>query len=255
MIEVRKRDTLYHKEGGWFAANWHFSFDEYHDPKHMGFGSLRVFNDDTLRPGAVWPMHPHRNIEGITYVVEGMFEHRDSLGNGGVLPPGSVQRVTLGSGMMHAEANHSKIEPMRFIQMWVLPGQRDLEPSIEQQVFTRQQRTNRLLPVVTPQGNGTVQVHQNASIFVSALAVESMVGHDFLPGMGAYLFLIDGEITVNGVTLSTGDAAFIRREERLVIRASTPSELIMVEVELERVPVPQPSPTGAEEEDEDEEQD
>ncbi|HEY8489560.1 MAG TPA: pirin family protein, partial [Dehalococcoidia bacterium] len=152
MIDVRPRETIYHKEGGWFSANWHFSFDEYYDPANMGFGTLRVFNDDTLRPGVAWPMHPHRNIEGLTYVVEGTFQHSDSMGNGGVLPAGSVQRATLGSGMMHSEMNGSQTEPMRFIQMWIIPRERDLPPSVEQKVFTREDRTNRLLPVITPDG-------------------------------------------------------------------------------------------------------
>ncbi len=132
MIQVRSKEEIYHKEGGWFAANWHFSFDEYYDPQNMGFGTLRVFNDDRLVPGAVWPMHPHRDIEGLTYVVEGTFEHSDSMGNGGVLAAGSVQRATLGSGMMHSEMNHSKTEPMRFIQMWIMPRERGLPPSVEQ---------------------------------------------------------------------------------------------------------------------------
>jgi len=112
LIEIRPRDTIYRADGGWFRARWHFSFDRYYDPANMGWGDLRVFNDDTLMPGAVWPMHPHRDIEGITYVAEGTFEHADSHGNGGVLSPGSVQRLTLGSGMMHSERNHSATEPM-----------------------------------------------------------------------------------------------------------------------------------------------
>ena len=116
MIQVRRGSEIYHKEGGWFSANWHFSFDEYHDPENMGWGTLRVFNDDRLVPGAVWPMHPHRDIEGLTYVVEGTFKHADSLGNGGVLPAGSVQRMTLGSGAYHSEQNGSQTEPIRFIQ-------------------------------------------------------------------------------------------------------------------------------------------
>jgi len=126
MISFRRKDEIYHKEGGWFAANWHFSFDEYFDPQNMGFGTLRVFNDDRLVPGAVWPMHPHRDIEGLTYVVEGTFKHADSLGNGGVLPAGSVQRMTLGSGAYHSEQNGSQTEPIRFIQMWIMPRERGL---------------------------------------------------------------------------------------------------------------------------------
>ena len=150
MITVRQPASLHHVEGGWFSANWHFSFDNYDDPANTWFGDLRVFNDDRLIPGAVWPMHPHRDIEGITYVAEGMFEHADSRGNGGILPPGSVQRATLGSGMEHSEGNHSQTEPMRFIQMWIIPAQRDLEPSVEQRSFDEASRRGRWLPVLVP---------------------------------------------------------------------------------------------------------
>ncbi|KKM03256.1 hypothetical protein LCGC14_1776260 [marine sediment metagenome] len=232
MIQVRHRDEIYHKEGGWFSANWHFSFDEYYDPQNMGFGTLRVFNDDTLRPGVAWPMHPHRDIEGLTYVVEGTFEHSDSKGNGGVLAAGSVQRATLGSGMMHSEMNHSKTDPMRFIQMWIMPRERGLTPSVEQKSFTLEDRTNVLLPAVSPDGaDGVgVSVHQDAWVYLSRLEEGKSVEHEFAPGFGAYLFLIEGEVSLNGERLTTGDAALIRDEKRLAIEALLPSELIMVEV-------------------------
>ncbi len=186
MIDVRRREEIYHKEGGWFSASWHFSFDEYYDPQNMGFGSLRVFNDDRLVPGAVWPMHPHRDIEGLTYVVEGTFEHSDSMGNGGVLAAGSVQRATLGSGMMHSEMNHSKTEPMRFIQMWIMPRERGLTPSVEQKSFTLEDRTNVLLPAVSPDGaDGVgVSVHQDAWVYLSRLEEAKSVEHKFATGFG-----------------------------------------------------------------------
>ena len=150
MITLRPRATLHHVEGGWFSANWHFSFDTYNDPENTWFGDLRVFNDDRLVPGAVWPMHPHRDIEGVTYVAEGSFEHADSRGNGGILPPGSVQRATLGSGMQHSEGNHSQTEPMRFIQIWIIPRERGLEPSVEQREFPDAVRRGGWLPVLVP---------------------------------------------------------------------------------------------------------
>ena len=234
MIDVRRREEIYHKEGGWFSASWHFSFDEYYDPQNMGFGSLRVFNDDRLVPGAVWPMHPHRDIEGLTYVVEGTFEHSDSKGNGGVLAAGSVQRATLGSGMMHSEMNHSKTEPMRFIQMWIMPRERGLTPSVEQKSFTLEDRTNVLLPAVSPDGaDGVgVSVHQDAWVYLSRLEEGKSVEHEFAPGFGAYFFLIEGEVSLNGERLTSGDAALIRDEKRLAIEALQPSELIMVEVRV-----------------------
>jgi len=232
MIDVRRKSEIYHKEGGWFAANWHFSFDEYYDPENMGFGTLRVFNDDRLIPGAVWPMHPHRDIEGLTYVVEGTFKHADSLGNDGVLPAGSVQRMTLGSGAYHSEQNGSQTEPIRFIQMWIMPAERGLPPSVEQKAFTREDRANVLLPVITPDGSSGVRVHQDASVYVSRLEEGRSLEHEFAPGFGAYFFLIEGEAELNGETLMAGDAARVRDEERLAIRSRQPSELILVEVQV-----------------------
>lgn len=232
MIQLRRKEEIYHKEGGWFAANWHFSFDEYYDPQNMGFGTLRVFNDDTLRPGVAWPMHPHVDIEGLTYVVEGTFEHRDSEGNGGVLSAGSVQRATLGSGMMHSEMNHSKTEPMRFIQMWIMPRERGLPPSVEQKVFTSEDRTNLLLPAISPDGGVGISVHQDAWVYVSRLEGAKSLEHEFSAGFGAYFFLIEGEVSLNGERLTTGDAARIGDEKRLAIAARQPSELIMVEVRV-----------------------
>jgi len=232
MIQVRRKEQIYHKEGGWFVANWHFSFDEYYDPQNMGFGTLRVFNDDRLLPGAVWPMHPHRDIEGLTYVVEGTFEHRDSLGNGGVLPAGSVQRMTLGSGAWHSECNHSQTEAVRFVQMWIMPRERGLPPSLEQKVFTREDRTNVLLPAITPDGSSGVSVHQDAWAYVSRLEAGKSLEHEFSPGFGAYFCLIEGEVSLNDDRLATGDAARIWDEQRLAIEARQLSELIMVAVRV-----------------------
>src|SRR2546430_4554243 len=170
----------------------------------MGFGDLRVFNDDTLVPGAAWPMHPHRDIEGITYVAEGTFEHADSRGNGGILPPGSVQRATLGSGMQHSERNGSKTEPMRFIQMWIIPSRRGLEPSIEQRSFTEESRRDALRPVLVPaEGYGAadapraadaVTVHQDAAVYAGLLGPGLAVRHRFRPGFRGYLFVVHGPL-------------------------------------------------------------
>lgn len=233
MIETRRSSEIYHKEGGWFSANWHFSFDEYHDPNNMGFGTLRVFNDDRLIPGAVWPMHPHRDIEGLTYVVEGTFQHKDSLGNGGILPAGSVQRMTLGSGAYHSEMNGSQTDPVHFIQMWIIPRERGLTPSVEQREFTQEDRTNRLLTAISPEGaDGSMRVHQDAWLYVSRLDSGKTLEHRFALGFGAYFFLIEGEATLNEQGLAAGDAAKIWDEERLTIEARQTSELILVEVQV-----------------------
>jgi redox-sensitive bicupin YhaK (pirin superfamily) len=231
VIKVRTDDEIFRAEGGWFQARWHFSFDRYYDPDNMGFGRhLRVVNDDRLVPGAVWPMHPHRDIEGITYVVEGEFEHADSLGEDGVLPAGSVQRMTLGSGAEHSERNHRADLPMRFIQMWILPAERGLPPSVEQRVFTEEDRTDRLLEVVSPEGGNGVKVHQDARVFVSRMSAGRTLRRDVPEGFGWYLYCIEGDVAVNGEKLGTGYAAKIEDEREIRLEATAPSELIAVEV-------------------------
>jgi redox-sensitive bicupin YhaK (pirin superfamily) len=240
MIQLRAAEGIHRSEGGWYSARWHFSFGSYRDPEQMGFGALRVFNDDRLIPGAVWPMHPHRDIEGITYVVEGTFEHADSLGNGGVLLPGAVQRATLGSGMQHSERNGSQDQPTRFLQFWILPDAADLPPSVEQQQFTREQRTDRLLRVVAPMQRveaGEVGVHQDASVFATHLTPGQRVAHETGEGRGAYLYVIDGRATLNGEPIRTGDAAKVFEGESIEIEAEAPSELILVDVPLRYEPV------------------
>lgn len=244
MLISRPLETLHHVEGGWFRATWHFSFDDYVDPANTWFGDLRVFNDDTLVPGATWPLHPHRDIEGITYVAEGMFEHADSRGNGGVLPPGSVQRATLGSGMEHSEGNHSATAPMRFIQMWIIPARRGLEPSIEQREFPAASRRGRWLPVLVPApgyaGDGAptspdaVTVHQDAAVFATLLAPGQAVSHAFRAGFNGYLFAVNGSIHAStdrdGIEIDTGGAAKVIDEEGLTVRArQTGAEVLLVE--------------------------
>jgi redox-sensitive bicupin YhaK (pirin superfamily) len=244
MLTPRRRDTLHHTEGGWFRANWHFSFDDYDDRENTWFGDLRVFNDDTLVPGAVWPMHPHRDIEGITYVAEGMFEHADSRGNGGILPPGSVQRATLGSGMEHSEGNHSQTESMRFIQMWIIPRERGLEPSIEQHSFSDEERRGRWLPVLVPApgygGPGApvnpdaVTVHQDAALYATLLDPDRAVRHSFRPGYNGYLFVVKGDAHVatdgDAVEIDPGGAVKIEGEPDVTVRArGGGAELILVE--------------------------
>jgi redox-sensitive bicupin YhaK (pirin superfamily) len=244
MVITRPRQSLHHVEGGWFSADWHFSFDDYEDPENTWFGDLRVFNDDRLVPGAAWPMHPHRDIEGITYVAEGTFEHADSRGNGGVLPPGSVQRATLGSGMQHSERNGSKTEPMRFIQMWIIPSQRGLEPSVEQASFPESERRNRWVPLLVPApgyggqdapGNSAaVTVHQDAALYATLLAPGESLSHRFRDGFDGYLFVVHGELTITvpqaSPALDEGSAAKLMREVEFTIRAGTAgAEALLVE--------------------------
>ncbi len=237
MLQVRRDREIHKEDGGWFVARWHFSFDRYRDPRQMGIGPLRVFNHDRLAPGAIWPMHPHADVEGITYVWKGSFRHADSLGNDGILHPGAVQLMTLGSGAEHSEQNGSETEPMEFLQLWILPDTPSLPPALQQHQFTREERTDRLLRVIGPTASDPVRVHQDATVFVSRLAPGTAVAHDFRPGRGGYFYLIEGRAMVSAEELSTGDAAKIQDEAQLRIEAKDASELILVDVPLRFTPV------------------
>lgn len=234
MLKIRTDEEISDVEGGWFRARWHYSFDTYSDPEYVQFGSLRVFNDDRLVPGAVWPMHPHKDIEGLTYVVEGSFRHQDDVGGPpGPLPAGSVQRMTLGSGAWHSEQNASQTEPMRFIQLWILPAERGLTPGVEQKVLTVEDRTDTLLKVFSGDGGDAVLVHQDAHVFVSRLTPGAEVSHPLPATRGLYLYVIEGDVTVNSERMITGSAAQITDEaDGLSIQANATSELILVDVAL-----------------------
>jgi redox-sensitive bicupin YhaK (pirin superfamily) len=232
-LKIRRDAEISDVDGGWFRARWHFSFDTYYDPDYVQFGTLRVFNDDRLIPGAIWPMHPHKDIEGLTYVVEGSFRHEDDVGGPpGPLPAGSVQRMTLGRGAWHSEQNASETEPMRFIQMWIMPAEIGLEPGVEQKVFTEQDRTDRLLKAISGDDGDAVLVHQDAHVFVSRLNPDVEITHELRAGRGVYLYVIEGDADVVGERMATGDAAEIWDEPSIPIRASTTTELILVDVAL-----------------------
>lgn len=255
MRVIRRDSEIHDVQGGWFRARWHFSFDDYRDPENDSFGAMRVFNDDRLVPGAVWPLHPHRDVEGLTYVAEGLFGHEDDVGGPfGPLPAGSVQRMTLGSGAWHSEQNASKTEGMRFIQLWILPDTPSLPPGVEQRVFTKADRSNRWLRAFAPvaevgEGSGStdaaagpVAVHQDASIFLASLDPGVDVRHVIDGGRGAYLYVIDGRVTIGDTgssddELSTGDAAKVTEEPELAIYAEEASELILVDVPMDFEPV------------------
>ena len=237
MLELRRDRDIHEEEGGWFHARWHFSFDRYRDPRQMGVGPLRVFNHDRLAPGAAWPMHPHADVEGITYVWKGTFRHADSLGDDGTLEPGGVQLMTLGSGAEHSEQNASRTEPMEFLQLWILPDRAALAPALQQRQFTKAQRTDRLLQVIGPDSGDFLVVHQKAAVYVAALAAGSEVVHDFGAGRGGYFYLIEGSLRASSERLSTGDALKIFEEPQLRLHADDASELLLVDVPLRFTPV------------------
>ena len=240
MLTIRRSSEIHHEDGGWFDARWHFSFDRYWDPEQMGLGALRVFNDDRIVAGAAWPMHPHRDIESLTYVVEGDFVHADSLDNNGRLGPGAAQVMTFsGRGDRHSEANGSETEPMRFIQFWILPSVRGLDTSVQQRQYGVEDRTDRWLQIMGPADEEGLDLGQDARVLVSRLTDAGEVKHSVERGRGGYLYVIDGQAQLGAVEGRAGDAARIHGPEDVVVSTSAHAELILVDVLLtfERVGV------------------
>jgi redox-sensitive bicupin YhaK (pirin superfamily) len=238
MITVRKAEDIYQAEGvvenGTFAGRWHFSFGEYYDHQYMHFGTLRVFNDDTLSPGAVWPLHPHRDIEVVTYCAAGEFRHADQHGAGGVLKKGWVQHTTVGKGMWHSEINNRPDEPMRFIQMWFAPRAHGLTPSVEQKEVERDERMNRLLSLVSNEDQGSLEIASDAGVYSCLLQRGKTVTCRLAEGSGGYLYVLEGgPVSVNGATLRPLDAAMIQAETQISIAAANDAELLLVVVPLE----------------------
>jgi redox-sensitive bicupin YhaK (pirin superfamily) len=237
-VEIRRDKEIYATDGGWFQARWHFTFDHYRDPANMGVGALRVFNDDRLQPGAVWPLHPHQDIESCTYVVEGLFAHEDSLGNDGRLEPGAAQVMGFSSrGALHSEANGSQTEGMRFIQFWILPSQEGLENSVQQRQYTTADRTGRLLQIMGPAGEDGLDLAQDARTLVTRLEAGQRVRHVLGKGRGAYLYVLDGELRLGDEQLGTGDAAKLAGPEDLELTGVAQAELILIEIPLEFRPI------------------
>lgn len=233
MIKIIKSTEHYHNEEDWLSTYWHFSFAHYEDPDKMNFGPLRVFNDDIIQPGTGFDLHAHRDMEIVTYVIDGELEHRDNQGNHGVIQPGEIQRMTAGSGILHSEYNHSKEKPLRLLQMWIFANRRGLDPSWEQRKFDKAARLNRLLPVIVSENvqNGqTLHIHQDAAIYVSSLMPGIRVEHKLGRGRKAYVFVIEGGATLNDNSMETRDAAKIEDESKLTIQAEKPTELILLDL-------------------------
>ena len=239
-VRVIRAADRHFGDHGWLQTYWHFSFSDYHDPDNMSFGPLRVFNDDVVQPGGGFGMHPHRDMEIITYVTDGQLEHRDHLGNRGMVNAGEVQVMSAGKGILHAEYNPSPDKPVRLMQLWVLPRHKGLPPRWEQKQFSNAQRSGRLLPVVTAAGAagaaGTLTIDQDVTIYVSSLKAGDEVTHcSREAGRLAYLFVIDGEVTLDGETkLDRGDQARVVLDDpRVTVRADRDAELILLDLPAE----------------------
>jgi len=237
MIKIRTPEEIFQANGqidnGTFHGRWHFSFDMYNDPDHIRFGTLRVLNDDTLSPGAIWPLHPHREIEVVTYCAEGEFRHADEHGVGGVLQKGWVQHTTVGKGMLHSEINNRADAPMRFIQMWFIPSERRLEPAVQQRRVERQDRTNRFLLLVSNQDAEALPIHSEARVYSSFLQARYAIKFTPGEGWGVYLYLMEGgPVLVDGQRLETLGAAMVTDEKEIGVSSESDAELLLVHVAL-----------------------
>ncbi len=234
MITVRHPEDIYKAhgeiEGGTFSGRWHFSFDSYYDSEYMRFGDLRVFNDDTLSSGAVWPLHPHHNIEVVTYCADGEFRHADEHGEGGVLKKGWVQHTTVGRGMWHSEINNRKDIPMRFIQMWFLPSQPNLTPSVEQKQVDKKDRTNKFFLLVSNKNPDALKIFSDAQVYSCFLQKNKTLRHTLRKGRGGYLYVLEGgPVKLNENLIPNLGAAKITDEEQLVVAANNDAELLLVD--------------------------
>ncbi len=231
MIEIRRAGERGHAEHGWLDS-WHtFSFGDYHDPKHRGFRVLRVINEDRVAAGQGFEEHSHENMEIISYVLRGALEHRDSLGSGSVLRPGDVQRMSAGRGVTHSEFNHSKTEPVHFLQIWILPERAGLAPAYEEKRFPEEERRDRLRLVVSRDGaEGSLRMNQDARLYASLLGAGVELRHALPAGRHAWLQLARGCVRLNGERLEAGDGAAVSSEPSLVITGVADSELLFFEL-------------------------
>jgi redox-sensitive bicupin YhaK (pirin superfamily) len=229
MISIRRSEDRGRARFSWLDSRHTFSFGHYYDPDHMGFGPLRVINEDTVRPGAGFETHGHRNMEIISYVLGGALEHRDSIGNGSVIRPGEVQLMSAGTGIRHSEFNHSGEDEVRFLQIWIEPGQRGLEPGYQQRAFEKEERRNALRLVVSPDGReGSLTIHQDASLYASLLEPGTPVRHALEEGRAAWIQVASGAVEANGERLEQGDGAAVSAVRELEILAVDAESEVLV---------------------------
>jgi len=220
MIEIRHAGERGTAKLGWLDSRHTFSFGDYHDPRYMGFGPLRVINEDRVRQGRGFDTHGHRDMEIVSYVLEGALEHKDSIGTGSVIRPGDVQRMSAGTGVRHSEFNPSPNEPVHFLQIWLQPDREGITPSYEQKNFTDDDKRGRLRLVASPDGrDGSVVIHQDAAIYASLLNDDEQVTHTLRPGRKGWVQVARGAVEVNGEVLGAGDGAAIADETRLIFTA------------------------------------
>jgi redox-sensitive bicupin YhaK (pirin superfamily) len=231
MITIRRAEERGGGDHGWLKTHHTFSFGEYWDPKWMGFRSLRVINEDWVAPNTGFPTHPHRDMEIITYVLEGKLEHKDSLGTGSTILPGDGQRMTAGSGIRHSEFNPSTNEPVHLLQIWIQPERAALVPSYEQKSFSEAEKCGKLRLIASRDASdGSVKINQDANLYVSLLRAGEEVEHELGAGRHAWLQVARGSVELNGKTLAQGDGAAISDEKTLAIKGSTDAEVLLFDL-------------------------
>ncbi|WP_394780234.1 pirin family protein [Undibacterium sp.] len=231
MISVRKSQERGHAEHGWLKSYHSFSFADYHDPAHMGFGPLRVINEDWIEPGMGFGTHSHRDMEIITYVLEGEIAHKDSMGNGSVIRPGDVQRMSAGTGVMHSEFNASDKNSAHLMQIWIMPDKAGIPPGYEEKNFSREDKIGRLRLVASPDAeDGAVKIHQDARLYVGLFDGDQQANLTLHKDRLAYVHVARGELTVNGIALQTGDALKLRSEELLSITQGKQAEVLVFDL-------------------------
>ena len=228
MITIRKAEERGHFDFGWLNTYHSFSFGEYYDPKHTRFRTLRVINEDFVQPGHGFPTHGHRDMEIVTYILQGALEHRDSMGTGSIIRRGDAQRMSAGTGVTHSEANPSPDEPVHLLQIWIFPSEQDMQPEYEEKKFSDEEKLNKLRLIVSPDGSdGSVKIHQDAKIYAALLDDRAEVFHTLDDERSAWLQIAAGSVTLNDVALKQGDGAAVSQEARLRITAQAPAEVLL----------------------------
>jgi redox-sensitive bicupin YhaK (pirin superfamily) len=231
MITIRKAKERGHADHGWLDTYHTFSFADYWDPRHMGWGPLRVINDDRVAPGTGFPTHAHRDMEIVSYVLEGALEHKDSLGTGSVIRAGDIQRMTAGTGVRHSEYNATGDAPTHFLQIWILPERPGLPPSYEQKAIPAAAKSGALVRIASRNGGaGEVTVHQDAAIYTATLAPALVVSHALAPGRHVWVQVVRGSLTVDGNELGAGDGAAVSGVPAVNIAGKAPAELLLFDL-------------------------
>lgn len=231
MIQVRKANERGTAGMGWLNSKHTFSFGHYYDPEHMGFATLRVINEDRVQPGKGFAPHAHENMEIVSYVIHGALEHKDSMGNGSVIRPGDVQRMTAGTGVEHSEFNHSDDEPVHFLQIWILPDTDGLPPGYEEKNFTAEQKRDRLRLVASRDGRDeSLTIHQDVDLYASLLAAGSELTHVLRANRSGWIQLVRGKLRIGDETLAAGDGAAVKDVETLRMTAAEDAELLLFDM-------------------------